>query len=188
MVNVTLKLLPTKKQEHTLVRYVGGCRFIWNYLLDVQSERRKTGGHLMTPKEMHDTLHDLEKQKSCSWLRSMPYNSLKVTIEELGDAIHKYKHDEGEFPRFESRKKGVMELPLMGGMWHGFAFVDDSHILIAKVGKVRFEGEGEFPTGAGQMLISPRVYMDGKNWYATFGMKTEDKNESRNQRCGSSRA
>ena len=36
-----IRIFPTKDQEQLIYKHIGCCRFIWNYMLDLQNTRYK---------------------------------------------------------------------------------------------------------------------------------------------------
>lgn len=166
-----LRLFPSKKQQHTLIRYIGACRFIWDYFLDLRIERDKNGGKKPDVREMLGMIKSLQAEKACAWLRSIPLDSLGISVQMLGEALMQFDKGKAESPRFWSRKHGRMELPVGN---NSFYFMDDSHVLVARVGKIRFEGDGAFPIGKDHEFYNIRVFMEGNDWFVTFAMECEE--------------
>ena len=38
-----IRLYPTKEQEQLMRMHIGCCRFIWNYMLDIQHKNHEAG-------------------------------------------------------------------------------------------------------------------------------------------------
>lgn len=58
-----IRIYPNKEQEILLWKYIGACRFIWNYMLNLQEENYKNGEKYISGFSMGNILPALKKRK-----------------------------------------------------------------------------------------------------------------------------
>lgn len=98
-----LKLYPTVEQADALARFAGSCRWLWNYLLDLQQKKYEAEKKFIFRFEMQGLLPGLKRE--FSWLADAPSNSLQRVCRNLDQALKKCFKEGAGFPRF--KKRGV---------------------------------------------------------------------------------
>jgi putative transposase len=96
-----LKLYPTGDQVDMLARFAGSCRWLWNYLLDLQQKKYEAEKKFIFRFEMQELLPELKREYS--WLAVAPSNSLQRVCRNLDQALKKTRCFKRSVLRCKSR-------------------------------------------------------------------------------------
>lgn len=167
-----IRLYPTKEQEQLMWKHVGGCRFIWNWMLAKQEELYKQDEKHLSAFDMINLLTPLKKQKEYLWLKEVSNTSLKDICRDLDKAYKKFFKKTSGLPKFKSRKKSKPNFPIRTDTLY---FKDDKVLSIEKIGKVIYKTDFLFEYGRNACkFTNARVsYINGK-WMLSFGMECEN--------------
>lgn len=163
-----IRLYPTKEQEQKIWNHIGSCRFIWNYMLNQQSEYYNETQKFLSAFDMIKMLTPLKKQEEFSWLKEVSNTSLQIICSDLAKAMFdKTKR----FPRFKSKKRAKTTYPVCTNLY----FVTENELQIQKLGHVKYKTDFTFPVGNGSMkFINPRISFERNKYMLSFGMEYEN--------------
>lgn len=166
-----LRLYPTAEQEALMWKHVGSCRFIWNYMLDLQQKRYEQGEKHLSAFDMINLLKPLKREAGFEWLSECSAQSLMEICRDLDKAYSRFFANVSGFPKFKSRKRSKPSFPIRE---QRFYFKDDHLLNIEKIGKVRYKTDQTFPIGKGvAKFANARVSNKNGKWMLTFGMECE---------------
>lgn len=167
-----IRLYPTKEQEAKMWQHIGACRFVWNYMLALQTERYENGEKYLSRFDMIKLLTPLKQQEEYGWLCGVSAASLQAVCSDLNEAYQRCFNHTANKPKFKSRKRSKAAYPIGRGcdrLWFS-----ESLASVEKIGKVKYRSDKSFPLGKGQKFTNPRVsYANGK-WILSFGMECEN--------------
>ena len=131
---MTVRLYPTKAQEKQFRNRIGGCRFMWNYMLQLQMERRERNEKYFKKFDMFKHITEMKKKPEYKWLSEIAVHSLQRICADLDWAYQKvFRHTSGR-PKFKSKKKAKQSYPVPAEhMYFRYGYAQ-----ISMVGKVRF--------------------------------------------------
>lgn len=84
--SVKVRIFPTPEQETRIWKHIHACRFMWNYMLNLQNERQKSGEPFLRHYDMNYLLPVLKKQEGYEWLAEVSHASLQAICGDLNKA------------------------------------------------------------------------------------------------------
>lgn len=97
-----VKIYPNNEQKQTLLKYIGSCRYVYNYFLASKITIYSETGIYLPYGEMSQELTRLRRE--VKWLSEIKLQSLQQSIRNLDKSFFSYLRDKSSFPRFH--KKG----------------------------------------------------------------------------------
>ena len=98
-----IRLYPTKEQEELMWQHIGSCRFIWNYMLNVQQKRFEANEKHLSDFDMIKLLKPLKNDGAHGWLYDVANKSMQIVCRDLDKAYKEaFKKTRG-FPKFKTR-------------------------------------------------------------------------------------
>lgn len=165
-----VRLYPNKEQEQLMWKHIGACRYIWNYMLELQEQRYKDGEKHLSAFGMNKRLTPLKKENKYSWLCEISNHSLQRTCRDLHIAYDGFFKKQKGFPKFKSRKHSKASYPLR----IDYLYFQDGQVTVEKVGKIKYKTDFDLPQGKGHKFSNPRIsYINGK-WMLSFGIECEN--------------
>ena len=169
-----IRIYPTKEQEEKLWQHIGACRFIWNYMIEMQQKNYEDGGKYLSAFDMINLLKPLKNDGEHEWLYDVSNISLVNICRDLDKAYKGFFKKIYKHPHFKSRKKAKPSYPVRAERLY---FKDDKFVNIEKVGKTKYKTDFNLPVGRNMCkFTNPRIsYKPAKNiWMLTFGMECEN--------------
>ena len=166
-----VRIFPTKDQEQLIYKHIGCCRFIWNYMLDLQQTRYKNKEKYLSAFDMMKLLAPLKKQEEYKWLNEVSRMSLSSICIDLDKAFKSLFKKIKKYPKFKSKKKSKLAYPLR---CDGTYFKSSNTLQIEKLGKVKCKTDFNFPLGKGIKITDPRLINQNGKWLVCFGMESEN--------------
>ena len=166
-----VRIFPTKDQEQLIYKHIGCCRFIWNYMLDLQNTRYKNKEKYLSAFDMIKLLTPLKKQEEYKWLNEVSNISLCNICRDLDKAFQNLFKKINKYPQFKSKKKSRLAYPLR----YDRTYFTSSHTLqIEKLGKVKCKTDFNFPIGRDIKITNSRLINQNGKWLVCFGMESEN--------------
>ena len=166
-----IRIFPTKDQEQLIYKHIGCCRFIWNYMLDLQNTRYKNKEKYLSAFDMIKLLTPLKKQKEYEWLNEVSSKSLCNICRDLDKAFQNLFKKIKKHPKFKSKKTSKLAYPLR---YDRIYFKSSNTLQIEKLGKVKCKTDVNFPLGKDIKIINPRLINQNGKWLVCFGMESEN--------------
>lgn len=166
-----IRLYPTKSQEQLMWKHVGACRFIWNYMLEIQQKNYEQGGRYLSAFTMINLLKPLKNDGEHEWLYEVSNTSLQRICQDVNDAYQRFFQKAAGYPKFKSKKRAKTAFPVRAEQLY---FSDKQVVQIPKLGRVQYKTDFDLPIGKGAKFMNPRIsYINGK-WMLSFGMECEN--------------
>lgn len=165
-----IRIYPTKEQEKLIWKHIGACRFIWNYMLDLQIERHKNGEKHLSGFDMIKLLTPLKQDGEYAWLKEVSNTSLQRTCSTLAEDYNNFFKKHSGFPKFKSRKRSKPSFPVCCEKF----YFDGSTVQIQKLGRVKYKSDFEFPQGRGHKFSNVRISFINGKYMLSFGMEGEN--------------
>lgn len=151
-------------------RHIGACRYVWNYMLDLQIKRYEQGEKHMSAFDMINCLTALRREQS--WLGNISRNSCDTVCRDLDKTYKAFFKKQSGFPKFKSRKRSKPNYPIRTDRLY---FKDDRVLNVEKIGKVRYKTDFSFSFGKGVCkFTNARISNVNGKWILTFGMECEN--------------
>ena len=177
-----VRLFPTKEQEQMFYQHIGCCRFVWNYMIELQQKRKENKEKHLSGFEMMKLLTPLKKEEEYEWLNGVSNKSLQITCTDLSNAYKSFFDKTRGCPRFKSRKYSNKSFPINT---EALYFATDDLLNIEKIGKVKYKTDRTFPLGRGGIKVTnSRIKLVGSKWILTFGMECENQAPVLNGKIG----
>ena len=134
-------------------QHIGACRFIWNYMLDLQEQRYRDGEKHLSCFDTMKQLVLLKRQEEYQWIYGVSNATLQLICIDLSKAYDKFFRKQSKPPKFKSRKRSSSNFPVRAdGVWFSV-----SQVHIEKLGKVKYKCDCEPPLGRSHQFINPRI-------------------------------
>ena len=129
-----LRLYPNKKQTDRIYINVNHCRFVWNKMLEMQSNRYENNKNAkyINGYGMNLLLPLLKKENP--WLKEADSTALQEPNTQLDTAFTRFFRKLGGYTKFKSMKYSRKSYTTKMGI----AMTDKNHIKLPKLGKVYF--------------------------------------------------
>lgn len=167
-----VRIYPTKEQEILLWKHIGCCRFIWNYMLNLQEKLYNSEKLHLSTFAMINMLKPLKNDGEHEWLYEVSNTSLQIICQDLQKAYQRFFNKSVNRPKFKSKKDSKKSYPICGGKY--FYFLDNNFIQIQKLGKMRYKTDFMFPKGRDKNFINPRISNKNGKWILSFSMLCEN--------------
>jgi putative transposase len=80
------QLMTKPKQEESLRRFAGCCRFVWNRMLALEKENHENGEKRLGYYKLTSLLKDLKNQEKTSFLKEVHSQILQQSLKDLESA------------------------------------------------------------------------------------------------------
>ena len=168
----TVRLYPTKEQEILFRKHIGCSRFIYNYMLELQSKNYKDGNKFISRFDMIKLLTPLKNDEKYRWLNDVSNATLQVACTDLANAFTKFFKKLSKYPKFKNKKLAKEIFPIRA---EGLYFRDKKVLNVEKVGKIIYKCDKQFIHGKNKCkYTNPRVSNRNGKWILTFGMECEN--------------
>ena len=164
-----IRLYPTAEQEQKLWQHIGCCRFVWNYMLNMQKERHEKGEGFMSAYDMIKTLPSLKHGEDYAWLCDVSNTSLQKACTSLAKAYKDFFNKSKGYPKYKSRKKSKPKYQVR----EEHLRFDGKTAHIEKVGKVRYKTDLDIPLGKSAKFASASISYDDHKWFLSFAYECE---------------
>lgn len=165
-----IRIYPTKEQEALIWKHIGSCRFIWNYMLDLQIRRYKNGEKHLSGFDMIRLLTPLKREEEYAWLKEVSNTSLQRTCSTLASDYDGFFRKRSGLPKFKSRKRSKPSFPVRS---EAIYFADHT-VQIPKLGRVKYKSDFQFPEGTGHKFSNARISFINGKYMLSFGMECEN--------------
>lgn len=81
-----IRIYPTKKQEELFWKHIHACRYIWNYMLDLQEKRYNANEKHLSTFSMVNLITGLKRDGEHDWLKEVSRHSLDRVCKDLDHA------------------------------------------------------------------------------------------------------
>lgn len=165
-----IRIYPNKEQKILIEKHIGACRFIWNYMLNLQNENYKAGNKYISRFDMIRSLTPLKKQKEYQWLNEVSISSLQNICTDLDKNFKGFFKKEHKHPNFKSKKKSKKSYPVC---INRFYFKDNKHIQIQKLGAIKCKTDFKIPIGK-HKFSNVRLGKELNKYFISFGLECEN--------------
>lgn len=167
-----VRLYPSKEQERLFYKHIYACRFIWNYMLDIQNKRWERGEKRLSAFDMNRLLTPLKKQPEYSWLNECSNGSYQSICADLNRAYQLFfEKAVAHPPRFKHGKMRKLSYPVASDL---FYFKDENYAVIPRVGNVKYKTDFRFAYGRlAAKYYNVRIKLVNKKWMLIVGMESE---------------
>ena len=168
MTTYRFRLLPSRKQEETFVKWLGTTRYLYNLFLEYRMTVYKASGKTISKFDIQKELTELKSDYS--WIAEIHSQTLQDVTDRFDRAYQNFfkrvKADASKgFPKFKNRRT-----------WDSFLFKQgvkklekENKISLPKIGHVRFKASQEI---VGQIKTCS-IVREGKSWFACVTCERE---------------
>ena len=176
LISQVIELQPSDRQESAFRSHAAAARIARNDLVALWREegRRLKGFHFKTV-ALRPQVNRV-KYAAHPWFRELSQNAVKGGMMDGVGAIERYYRGQNRRPRFLGRNSRP-RFRIDNGV--GTVKVDNSHLLLPRIGRVRMKEELRWP---GQALRECRIREHGGRWYAS--VRVEIAEEEYPHHCG----
>ena len=101
------QLMPDGEQQHSMRRFAGSCRYVYNKALALQKENHKAGKPFVGYVPMAANLPIWKREVGQEWLQDAPSQALQHALKDLEKAYKNFFAKRAAFPRFKRKGGGV---------------------------------------------------------------------------------
>jgi putative transposase len=95
---------PTEDQQSFFAKSFGGCRFVWNYVLNTKKDAYLFGGVNLNFSDTSNGLTLIKKLEGLEWLNEINSQSIQQELRKLDVAYSRFFKKIGGFPKFKSKQ------------------------------------------------------------------------------------
>ena len=165
-----IRIYPNKEQKILIEKHMGCCRFIWNYMLNLQNENYKKGNKYISRYDMIRSLTPLKKREEYLWLNEVSNTSLQNICTDLDKDFKGFFKKLNGYPKFKSKKKSKNIYPVC---CNRFYFKDNIHIQIQILGIVKCKTDFKVPIGK-HKFSNVRLSKELNKYFISFGLECEN--------------
>ena len=129
---IKVKLKPNIEQQQTLAQCFGGCRWFWNYSLNLSNTAYKETGKGLSRSKIQALLPKLKKAEETKWLKIPHSQSLQAVAMNLDTAFQNFFQGRSGKPSFKS-KHGLQSLSFPQSV----KVLEGSYVKIPKLGVMK---------------------------------------------------
>ena len=153
-----------------MFRTAGCTRFVYNWCLAFQKERREQGEKFVSAMGMSKHLTALKKQDEYSWLKEVDSIALVGAYTDACTAFKNFfrgckKGQKIGYPKFKSKKYST---PSFMPNYSAIRF-NENQVRLPKIGIVKLSRKNYIPIV--DKYSNPRITFDGINWYISVGVE-----------------
>ena len=165
-----IRIYPNKEQRILIEKHFGCCRFIWNYMLNLQNKLYKeTGKHY----RVFDTIklvNNIKQQESYNWLYEVSNASLQEICRDLDKAFNRFFNKISNYPKFKSKKTDTKSYPVRDDR---FYFKTKKLLKIEKLGLIKYKTDLNFELNISKFK-NVRLSKEGNKYYISFVLEYEN--------------
>lgn len=173
-----VRLFPTPEQEKLLWKHIHACRFLWNYMIDIQEDNYKNGGKYLKAFDMCKKLTEIKNDGVHNWLYEVSNCSLQQICRDLHNSYVLFFENKKRHPKYKSRKNKDYKYPL--SQITGKVYFKNGMVTIPVVKKVKYKTNFELPQGRDVKLNNPRISYINRKWILSFGLEFENQEQELN--------
>ena len=133
--NYKIRLYPTEEQKLIIYNHINACRFVWNYMLELENTAEKDGKFL-DYYDLKKNISNMKKSDEYSFLKNISSTSLTYVCKNLSNAYKMFFNKKAKHPKFKSKKRTKLKYPIRCDSKR-FYMIDNNHIKIEKLGKIK---------------------------------------------------
>ena len=171
-----IRIYPNKTQKELIEKHIGCCRFIWNYMLNLQNGNYKNGNKYISDYSMINQLTSIKKQEEYSWLNEVSASSLQNICLDLDKSFKSFFKKQTSYPKFKSKKRSKNIYPVC---CNKFYFKDNKHIQIQRLGIVKCKTDFKIPIGK-HKFSNVRLSKELNKYFISFGLECENQTNKLN--------
>lgn len=160
-----IRIYPTKKQEELIKKHIGACRFIWNYMLDLQINRYENSKKHLSSYELMKVLTSIKKEEKYYWLNDVSTTSLQKVCTNLSNSYVSFFRKQKGFPKHKSKKKSKPSYPVRSERMY---FTEDGCVQIEKIGKIKYKSDFVFQYGKDANFENVHISIDNGKYIVSF--------------------
>lgn len=167
-----IRIYPTKEQESILNKHIGACRFIYNYMLDLQNKTYENGGKYISYLNICKLLTQLKRNEEYLWLNDISHHSLQLSCKLLDKMFKLFFDKKTKYPKFKAKHKTKLKFPVSADK---FYVKDDNYIQIPKCGRVKYKTDFNFVKGRKKCKYY-NIHIENNNgkWLLSFSLEYEN--------------
>ncbi len=168
------RIYPANKQQEFFTKTFGGCRFVWNYILEVKKEAYIHAGIKSNFAETCKGLTEIKKIKELDWLNELNSQSIQQELRRLDVAYSRFFNKISEFPAFKSKHdRQSFVVP------QNFSYKDGVLCIPKLKSKINVNQHKEFGLNARVLFVTISKNKTGK-YFASFQVE-EDQVEKKHK-------
>jgi len=133
---IKTRIYPNLAQRDKIIFNFGCCRFVWNQLLNMQTERHNNGGSYVDEFGMNNLITCLKQEYP--FLKQAESTSLLRISKDLNNSFQKLFKEHVGYPKFKSRKFPKQSYQ-SNSNGHNIQQTDKHHVKLPKLGNIRFK-------------------------------------------------
>ena len=176
LISQVIELQPSEGQEWAFRSHAAAARIARNDLISLwREEGKRLKGFRFKTVELRPQVNRV-KYAAHPWFRELSQNAVKGGMIDAVDAIERYYRGQNRRPRFLGGN-GRLRFRIDNGV--GTVRMDNSHLLLPRIGRVRMKEELRWP---GKAIRECRIREHGGRWYAS--VRVEIGEEEYTHHCG----
>ena len=167
-----IRLFPSKDQETRLMKHINSCRWIWNYMVELNLKSYESENGVLSHFQMASLVPYLRKENG--WLKDIDSHSLTLTCKDVSERLDMFFDNKTEFPKFKSKRTAKKAFPVRG---ERVRFKTSSVVKIPSIGNMtyRWDYRKENIDLISIYPRNPRIFIskNGK-WMMSFSLEYEN--------------
>ena len=127
------EIFPNKEQKKQIDKTFGCCRFVYNYMLDLNNLNYKNGKKHLTYIDMQNLL--IKLKNDFLWLKDADSQALQHSCRRLDEAFKRFFNKLSGYPKFKSKKNKIQSYTINN---FKLSRISNKYIQLPKLGKVKW--------------------------------------------------
>ena len=161
------RMYPDHKQCEQAIKTLGSCRYVYNLFLDVWNTTYKYTGSGMSYNSCSASMTELKKV--LPWLKEADSTALQSSLRNLSDGFTAFFKKNAAHPVFHRKRSGDSYTSKNNN--NSIRILDQNHILIPKLGKVKVRGLRLLD---GKIISVTVSHESTGKWFVSVLFETED--------------
>ena len=132
------RIYPNQAQINQIQKNLDCARFVYNRALDIRSSSWKERKESVSYNQTAHIIVDLKQDKDYMWLLEADSMCLQESLKDLDKAYQSFFKHVGKYPKFK-KKHAYKQSYRTRNQANGIRIVDDTHIVLPKLGTVKFK-------------------------------------------------
>ena len=167
------RIYPNQAQINQIQKNLDCARFVYNRALDIRSSSWKERKESISYNQTAHIIAELKHDKDYMWLLEADSMCLQESLKDLDKAYQSFFKHVGKHPKFK-KKHSYKQSYRTRNQANGIRIVDDTHIVLPKLGTVKFKLSKQFE---GRILNATISKTPTNKYFVSFCVEEELSNK-----------
>ena len=171
-----VRLFPTPEQEELLWNHIHACRFVWNYMIEIQQKRYTNNEKHLKYFDMCKILKDVTKDND--WLDGINNGSLKIVCKNLEETYEKFFNKRCRYPKYKSKKNQKQMYPVRCDVDR--FYIKNQAAKISNIGHIKISKKYDKAIDNIKNFYNVNISHINNKWILSFSLELDNQEQQLN--------